>query len=82
MPLEIWDCPGTSTLETLGAPLAQFVVSLELHVRRELSDEDALALTRHAWEQCYAALNPRGASAKGAWGDKSGGGITVGIVRG
>ncbi|KAI0783950.1 Gtr1/RagA G protein conserved region-domain-containing protein [Irpex lacteus] len=24
IPLEIWDCPGTTTLETLGAPLSQF----------------------------------------------------------
>ncbi|KIP01505.1 hypothetical protein PHLGIDRAFT_80485, partial [Phlebiopsis gigantea 11061_1 CR5-6] len=24
VPLELWDCPGTATLETLGAPLAQF----------------------------------------------------------
>ncbi|KAI0091042.1 Gtr1/RagA G protein conserved region-domain-containing protein [Irpex rosettiformis] len=24
IPLEIWDCPGNTTLETLGAPLSQF----------------------------------------------------------
>lgn len=25
IPLEIWDCPGTITVETLGAPLSQFL---------------------------------------------------------
>ncbi|KAH7106875.1 hypothetical protein BKA62DRAFT_685349 [Auriculariales sp. MPI-PUGE-AT-0066] len=73
--------PSNSTALSSRAHEAQFIVSLEVHVRRELSDTDALALTRHAWEQCYGALNPRGAP-KGAWGEKSGGGITVGIVRG
>ncbi|KAI0046591.1 Gtr1/RagA G protein Gtr2 [Auriscalpium vulgare] len=24
IPLEIWDCPGTTTIDTLGAPLAEF----------------------------------------------------------
>jgi len=74
---------GTSSSTTLVASghEAQFIVSLELHVRKGLNDVDALALTRWAWEQCYGALNPRGVP-KSAWGEKSGGGITVGIVRG
>ncbi|KAJ4486817.1 hypothetical protein C8R41DRAFT_921203 [Lentinula lateritia] len=32
------------------------VVTLELHVRRDLSDEDVLKLTRWAWEKCVGAL--------------------------
>ncbi|KZV91362.1 hypothetical protein EXIGLDRAFT_719425 [Exidia glandulosa HHB12029] len=68
----------SSHLTSLGQ--AQLVAALELHVRKDLSDSDALALTRWAWERCYSALNPRGSPA-GAWGDHTGGGITVGIAR-
>ena len=28
LPLEIWDCPGTTTLETLGAPLSSFATMI------------------------------------------------------
>ncbi|KAI0685969.1 Gtr1/RagA G protein conserved region-domain-containing protein [Cytidiella melzeri] len=28
IPLEIWDCPGTTTLETLGCPLSQFATMI------------------------------------------------------
>ncbi len=35
IPLEIWDCPGTTTLESLGTPLSQFsalVFVIDIHV--------------------------------------------------
>ena len=28
IPLEIWDCPGNITVETLGAPLSQFATMI------------------------------------------------------
>lgn len=80
-PPHIWQLTPPSVVDPAADKAAQFIVSLELHVRKDLSDADALSLTRWAWERCYSALNPRG-SAAGAWGDQSGGGITVGIVRG
>jgi hypothetical protein len=58
---------------------ATLVVTLELHVRRDLDDATVLELTRWAWDRCTGALG----------GDRSGkddsGGVaevTVGVVRG
>ncbi|KAJ3891398.1 hypothetical protein GG344DRAFT_47424 [Lentinula edodes] len=48
------------------------VVTLELHVRRDLSDEDVLKLTRWAWEKCVGALTGEMVKAD----------VTVGVVRG
>ena len=36
IPLEIWDCPGTTTAENLGAPLSQFnalIFVIDMRVR-------------------------------------------------
>lgn len=32
------------------------MVTLELHVRHDLGDEDVLRLTRWAWQKCVGAL--------------------------
>ena len=59
-------------------PTQSLVVTLELHVSKDLIDDDALKLTQWAWERCRTALK---------YGSGDGGGegeaeITVGIVRG
>ncbi|KAJ6618802.1 hypothetical protein B0H10DRAFT_2028031 [Mycena sp. CBHHK59/15] len=51
------------------------VVTLELHVRADLGDDDVLALTRWTWERCLAALGAKGADTKDTE-------VTVGVVRG
>jgi Ras-related GTP-binding protein C/D len=41
IPLEIWDCPGNITVETLGAPLSQFatmIFVIDIRVRRVIAD--------------------------------------------
>ncbi|KAF5366140.1 hypothetical protein D9757_010951 [Collybiopsis confluens] len=61
----------------------QLVVTLELHVRRDLADDDVLLLTRWAWEKCAGALT------MGAKGDAAAtrvntiqADVTIGVVRG
>jgi hypothetical protein len=72
------------------------VVTLELHVREDMGDDDVLALTRWAWERCVGALasGSGSGSAGSRLGKKGGGGnagvgmggvgpeVTIGIVRG
>lgn len=57
-------------------PTKGLVVTLELHVRRDLDDADVLELSRWAWERCVGALRvgrrERGEEAE----------VTVGVVRG
>ncbi|KAJ7286177.1 hypothetical protein C8J57DRAFT_1663986 [Mycena rebaudengoi] len=48
------------------------VVTLELHVRADMGDDDVLALTRWAWERCSAALGRAREETE----------VTVGVVRG
>lgn len=66
------------------------MVTLELHVRHDLGDEDVLRLTRWAWEKCAGALGGgrrrvgvRAWSASGGEreGDE-GPEVSVGVVRG
>ncbi|KAF5373423.1 hypothetical protein D9615_009454 [Tricholomella constricta] len=62
-----------------AAGVESLVVTMELHVRHDLGDEDVLALTRWAWEKCAGALGV------GREGGREGGKrpeVTVGIVRG
>lgn len=62
---------------------SELVVTLELHVRPELSDEDALDLTRWVWERCMQALGVPGALNLARQGEEDvGAQITVGVVRG
>ncbi|KAJ4490065.1 hypothetical protein J3R30DRAFT_3747324 [Lentinula aciculospora] len=71
-------------------PMAEhLVVTLEIHVRRDLPDEDVLRLTGWAWEKCVGALTG-GVNKHAVNGVKRdiGGGetvkadVTVGVVRG
>ncbi|KAJ3860829.1 hypothetical protein EV359DRAFT_74998 [Lentinula novae-zelandiae] len=58
------------------------VVTLELHVRRDLSDEDVLKLTRWAWEKCVGALTGGVGPNVGVRGEMVKADVTVGVVRG
>jgi len=61
-------------------PSESLVITLELHVREDLGDDDVLTLTKWAWERCVSAL----------WslkdfremGEEGGPEVTVGVVRG
>ncbi|KAJ3755267.1 hypothetical protein EV360DRAFT_96215 [Lentinula raphanica] len=91
--------PQVSSLtqtQTAGRTMARehMVVTLELHVRRDLADEDVLRLTSWAWEKVVRALTgvaSSGGGLNGVGGGVVGGGegeggvkadVTVGIVRG
>ncbi|TRM67133.1 hypothetical protein BD626DRAFT_397094 [Schizophyllum amplum] len=59
-----------------GAPGEGLVVTMELHVREDLPDEEVLQLTRWAWERTVSALGGgRGKEAEGP-------DVTVGVIRG
>jgi hypothetical protein len=53
-----------------GSVNGQVIVTVELHVRKELEDVECLELTRWAWQRCINALGQ---------GEE---GVSVGIVRG
>ncbi|KAF9078651.1 hypothetical protein BDP27DRAFT_1309949 [Rhodocollybia butyracea] len=61
----------------------QLVVTLELHVRQDLADEDVLKLTKWAWERCVGALT---VGVNGITGDVGEGvakaEVSVGVVKG
>lgn len=43
IPLEIWDCPGNITVETLGAPLSQFstiIFVIDIRVSHQVRIQD------------------------------------------
>ncbi|KAG6899056.1 hypothetical protein C0993_001321, partial [Termitomyces sp. T159_Od127] len=56
-----------------GALDEALVVTMELHVRHDLGDDEVLALTRWAWERCANALGRRD-----GWGSR-GPEVTVGV---
>ena len=58
----------------------QLVVTMEIHVRRDLGDDDVLALTKWAWERCVNALG--GYKEFRDIGEVGGPEVTVGVVRG
>ena len=69
----------TTTPSTSNAISDSLVVTLELHVKEDLGDDDVLMLTKWAWERCVSALG----NLKDLKGDSYGGPeVTVGIVRG
>ena len=73
--------PGSSlAFSKIRAPSESLVVTLELHVRDDLGDEDMLKLTKWAWERCVSALG----SLKDfrELGEEGAPEITVGVVRG
>ncbi|KAJ8522054.1 hypothetical protein ONZ45_g1313 [Pleurotus djamor] len=61
---------GTSNSESL-------VVTLELHVKENLGDDDVLRLTSWAWDKCVTSLRGRGEDSRSNDAD-----VTVGVVRG
>ena len=52
---------------------------MELHVRKDLADNDVLELTRWAWERCVSALDFGPGRREG---ERSEAEVAVGIVRG
>jgi hypothetical protein len=74
--------PSTYSTTTGGkgqaAAVESLVVTMELHVRPDLADDDVLKLTRWAWEKCASALGG-GRLGKGVGVGPE---VTVGVVRG
>jgi hypothetical protein len=71
--------PCTTTSSTSNAISDSLVVTLELHVKEDLGDDDVLRLTKWAWERCVSALG----NLKDLKGEVGGGPeVTVGVVRG
>ena len=70
---------NASVSSTSNAISDSLVVTLELHVKEDLGDDDVLLLTNWAWERCVSALGSL-KDMKGAGG--AGPEVTVGIVRG
>lgn len=60
-------------------PAQSLVVTVELHVRRDLEDDEVLRLTRWAWERCMQALHFGSGTGDGGMAEAE---VTVGIVRG
>ena len=74
--------PTSPNLNSISDSL---VVTMELHVKEDLGDDDVLLLTNWAWERCVSALGSlkdfKGV-ADGVGGGGGGPEVTVGIVRG
>ena len=66
---------------TSNAISDSLVVTLELHVKEDLGDDDVLLLTNWAWERCVSALGSL-KDLKGGAGSGVVPEVTVGIVRG
>ena len=71
---------STTTMPSTSNAISDLlVVTLELHVKEDLGDDDVLMLTKWAWEHCISALG----NLKDLKGDSYGGlEVTIGIVRG
>ena len=52
---------------------------MELHVQKDLADDDVLELTRWAWERCVSALDFGTGRGEGESCEAE---VTVGVVRG
>lgn len=52
-------------------------MTMELHVKHDLGDDDALNLTKWAWEKCAGALGDSRSPHRGMNAE-----VTVGVVRG
>lgn len=70
--------PAAYSMTTGGTSVESLVVTMELHVRHDLADDEVLKLTRWAWEKCASALGG-GRLGKGVDGGSE---VTVGVVRG
>ncbi|KAF8147262.1 hypothetical protein B0H34DRAFT_343292 [Crassisporium funariophilum] len=71
---------SSSPTTKANMPSESLVVTLELHVKEDLADDDVLKLTKWAWERCVGALG----SLKDfrEVGEVGGPEVTVGVVRG
>lgn len=81
LPQEHWiytQHPISTVDANAQGPAQSLVVTLELHVRRDLDDDQVLALTRWAWERCSHALH---FGSRGGEGGEAEAEVTVGIVR-
>jgi len=58
----------------------QLVVTMEIHVREDLGDDDVLELTKWAWERCVNALG--GFKEFRKVGEVGGPEVSIGVVRG
>lgn len=76
----IWQLSPTpavsGNMKNAAVPL---VITLELHVRKDLDDNDVLSLTKWAWERCIMALDG-GSNLRSKEGSRAE--VTVGVVRG
>jgi len=81
----IWQLDPSSVLNEQDGADETLIVTLEVHVRRDLGDDEILGLTRWTWERVVRAL---GSSSDGSgFGSgnekrKEGVEVTVGVVRG
>ncbi|OCH90501.1 hypothetical protein OBBRIDRAFT_877280 [Obba rivulosa] len=75
-----WHKTDTSHKESKAQdPTQSLVVTVELHVRWDLEDDEVLRLTRWAWERCVQALHFGTGMSDGGVAEAE---VTVGIVRG
>ena len=73
--------PATSGKGSNPPVVESLVVTIELHVKQDLGDDDVLKLTRWAWERCATALG--GGKLRKEFGPGTGEPeVTVGVVRG
>jgi len=69
----------SSVSAKMQGPAQSLVVTMELHVRRDLEDDEVLRLTKWAWERCTHALH---FGSRGGEGGEAEAEVTVGVVRG
>jgi hypothetical protein len=75
--------PQTTDASSSKLRNSELVVTLDVHVRPDLADDDALNLSRWVWERCIQALGVPGALEHARQGAEDvGAQVTVGIVRG
>jgi len=89
----IWQLtPSTTTLDPglwnrdgISRTADPLIVTIELHVRSDLGDDDVLNLTRWTWERCMLALGGdvrRDEKGMSPVGRGEGPEVTIGVVRG
>lgn len=75
----IYTHPVAAVDMKIQGPAQSLVVTLELHVRPDMDDEEVLSLTKWAWGRCSQALHFGSRGGEGAEAEAE---ITVGVVRG
>ncbi|KAF8889747.1 hypothetical protein CPB84DRAFT_1785318 [Gymnopilus junonius] len=77
-PLPLSSSASSKSSSSLPSASASLVITLELHVREGLGDEDVLKLTRWAWERCVSAII---SGYGGAGGGGTGGSVNLRDVK-